>query len=278
MFERAQAEAFHFISMSLGDDKKGTRGEYKLDVKGFWISLKVKYQKTCQSTTSMYLTKIQTLVFDEQKGIFVAWAKIKEYRCKATATDSNLKTTYLDVALFLIQSRCLPSLFKPLTREFIIQPILSIEEKIDILVEDEMVIPDKEIKAEKAHIARNSARALKHRHRRFKSDSNKDSLIKCHLCDGDHAFRFCGYVKLTGKLMKQYLCEHKDSHHSSKEISSWGGKEEPVTKTHRYMAAASSSDNDSETLPNNTTSGEDDETLEVCKRSHDDISKITPFS
>jgi hypothetical protein len=46
VFERDQAKTFHFISMSLSDDDKGARGEYELDVKGFWISLKVKYQKT----------------------------------------------------------------------------------------------------------------------------------------------------------------------------------------------------------------------------------------
>jgi hypothetical protein len=72
VFERDQAKAFYFISMSLGDDDKGARGEYELDVKGFWILLKVKYQKTSQSMASMYMKKIQTFVFDEQKGIFVA--------------------------------------------------------------------------------------------------------------------------------------------------------------------------------------------------------------
>jgi hypothetical protein len=45
VFERDQAKAVHFISMSLGDDDKGARGEYELDVKGFCLSLKVKYQK-----------------------------------------------------------------------------------------------------------------------------------------------------------------------------------------------------------------------------------------
>jgi hypothetical protein len=104
----------------------------------------------------MYMTKIQTFVFDEQKGIFVAWAKLKEYRRKAIAADSNLKTIYPDAALFLILSRSLPSSFKPLTRAFIAQPILSIEEKIDMLVEHEMDMQDEEIKAEQAHIAKSS--------------------------------------------------------------------------------------------------------------------------
>jgi hypothetical protein len=42
IFERDQAKAFHIISISLGDDDKGTRREYELDIKGFWTSLKVK--------------------------------------------------------------------------------------------------------------------------------------------------------------------------------------------------------------------------------------------
>jgi hypothetical protein len=119
VFERDQGKAVHIISMSLGDDDKGTRREYELDIKGFWTSLKVKYQKTSQSTASMYMTKIQTFAFGEDKGIFVAWAKLKEYRRKLIAADSNLKATYPDAALFHILSRSLLSSFKLLTRAFI---------------------------------------------------------------------------------------------------------------------------------------------------------------
>jgi hypothetical protein len=43
VFKRDQAKAFHIISMSLGEDDKSARGEYEFDIKGFWISLKVKY-------------------------------------------------------------------------------------------------------------------------------------------------------------------------------------------------------------------------------------------
>lgn len=50
-YERDQARAFHTISMSLSDDDKATRGQYENDVRGFWRSLKEKYQRTSQSTT-----------------------------------------------------------------------------------------------------------------------------------------------------------------------------------------------------------------------------------
>jgi hypothetical protein len=96
----------------------------------------------------MYMTKTKTFVFDEPKGIFVAWAKLKEYRCKVIAADSNLKATYPDVALFLMLSRSLPSSFKPLTRAFVAHPTLSIDETIDMLVEHEMDLMDEEIKTE----------------------------------------------------------------------------------------------------------------------------------
>jgi hypothetical protein len=157
VLERDQAKAFHIISMSFGDDDKSAWGKYELDIKGFWTSLKVKYQKTSQFTAFMYMTKIQTFVFDEPKGIFVAWAKLKEYRRKVIAADSNLKATYPDAALFLILSRSLPASFKPLTCTFIAQPTSSIEEKIDMLVEDEMDLKDEEIKTQKVHIAKSSS-------------------------------------------------------------------------------------------------------------------------
>jgi hypothetical protein len=149
-FERDQAKAFHVISMSLGQDNKSAREEYELDIKGFWTSLKVKYQKTSQSTVSMYMTKIQIFIFDKRNGIFVAWAKLKEYCRKVIAADSNLKATYPDAALLLILSRSLPSSFKPLTRAFVAQPTLSIEEKIDMLVEHEMNMREEGLNAEKA--------------------------------------------------------------------------------------------------------------------------------
>jgi hypothetical protein len=158
VFEHNQTKAFHIISISLGNDDKGAMGEYELDIKGFWTSFKVKYQKTSQSMASIYMMKIQTFIFDEQKGIFVAWAKLKEYHCKVIATDSNLKATYSDAALFLILFRSLPNSFEPLIHAFVIQPTLSIEEKINMLVEHEMDILDGEIKIENMHIAKSSTK------------------------------------------------------------------------------------------------------------------------
>lgn len=62
-YERDQARAFHIISISLCEDDKATRGQYENDVRGFWRSLKEKYQRTSQSTASQYMTEIQNFVF-----------------------------------------------------------------------------------------------------------------------------------------------------------------------------------------------------------------------
>jgi hypothetical protein len=93
-------------------------------------------------------------VFDDPKRIFVTWAKLKEYYDKVIAANSNLKATYPDTVLFLILSRSLPASYKHLTRIFVILPILSIEEKIDVLVEYEIDLKNEEIKTEKIYIAK----------------------------------------------------------------------------------------------------------------------------
>jgi hypothetical protein len=61
--EHNSAIAVYLISISLSDDDKGASGEYKLDIKEFWILLKVRYQKICQSTAFMYYDKNLNLYF-----------------------------------------------------------------------------------------------------------------------------------------------------------------------------------------------------------------------
>jgi hypothetical protein len=106
----------------------------------------------------MWMTKIQTFVVDEDKGSFVAWAKLKEYHREVIAADSNLKATYSDAALFLILSRSLPSSFQLLIHSFVALPILSNPEQIDMLVVHEMDIWDEGTKTENAYIAKSSAK------------------------------------------------------------------------------------------------------------------------
>jgi cytochrome c553 len=159
------------------------------------------------------------------------------------AADSNLKMTYPDVALFLILSRSLPSSFKPLIRAFVTQPTLSIEEKIDMLVEYEMDMRDEGLNTEKAHIAKSKSKVSKHYHRSSNSDSDEGNVINCYLCHGDQAFRFCSHVKLAGKLLKYHLHQQKKLDQSKKKSSRSGGKK-PSRKSHGYKATALTSDDE----------------------------------
>jgi hypothetical protein len=121
------------------------------------------------------------------------------------------------------------------------------------------------------------SKVSKHRHRSSNSDSDEGNLINCHLCDGDHAFRFCSHVKLAGKLLKRHLRQQKKTEQSKKKSSRSGGKK-PSRKSHGYKATAFTSDDESAIISNCTNSDEDDETVEVCNLSRDDISKVTPVS
>jgi hypothetical protein len=125
------------------------------------------------------------------------------------------------------------------------QPTLSIEEKIDMLVEYEMDMRDEGLNTEKAHIAKSKSKVSKHRHHSSNSDSDEGNLINCHLCDGDHAFRFCSHVKLAGKLLKRHFCQQKKLEQSKKKSSQSGGKK-PSRKSHGYKATAFTSDDESE--------------------------------
>jgi hypothetical protein len=258
VFECDQAKAFHIISMSLGDDDKGARGEYELDIKGFWTSLKVKYQKTSQSTARMYMTKIQTFAFDEDKCIFIICAKHKEYRRKLIVADSNLKATYPDAALFLILCRSLPIFFKPLIYEFLAQPTLANEDKMDILVEYEMDMWMEETKRQEAHIAKSNAKVSMHRYQRSNSDSEEGTVIEYYLYNGDHAFWFCNHIKLARKLLKRYLRKQKYTEYSGKMTSSGLPGKKLTSKPHGYPETGSTSDNNLDISPNSSSPDNDD--------------------
>jgi hypothetical protein len=218
------------------------------------------------------------LAFEAEKDIFGASAELKEYCRRVIAADSSLRATYPDDALFLVLPRSLPDPFKPLTRAFIAQPTLSIAEKIEMPLEYEIDIWDEETKTEMAHIAKSRAKVSKCRRQHSDSDSKEGSSIKCHLCDGDHALRFCNHVNLGQKLLKRYIRKQKHLERPDKTVCSRSYTRMPSRQTHRYKATASLSDDNSKTSLNSTSSDDDDGILEVCNLSHDDISKVTPFS
>jgi hypothetical protein len=147
-----------------------------------------------------------------------------------------------------------------------------------MLIEYEIDIWDEETKTEKAHIEKSSAKVSKYRHPRSDSDSEEGSSIKYHLCNGDYAFQFSNYVKFAGKLLKQHSYKPKDLEYFDKKVFSRLYSQKPSRKTPRYKATTFLSNDNSETSLNSTSSDNDDGILEVCNLSHDDISKVTPFS
>lgn len=261
-FERDQAKAFHVISMSLGEEDKVSRGEFESNIKGFWNSLKAKYQKTSQSTSSQFMTKIQTFTFDKDKGIFAAWSLLKDYRRKLVAANPNLRQTYPDEALFLILTRSLPKSFKPLTRAFIAQPNLTIQEKMDMLIEHEMELREEDV-AESAHFSKANAKGSKKRQQTYNSDSDENSGLECHLCHEDHLFRFCKHVKLAGKLLRHHLREQKKISRSSKKSIQQTNKRHKRTRGYKAV-----SDNPSEFSSDNSEESDSDE---ICNLSQEDI-------
>ena len=196
-FKADQAQAFFYIGKGLDIDDKTARGEYQSDAKGFWEYLKSKYEKTSQATAHLYMTKLQTFQLDESKGLDHAWIKLKQYRRKAIAADSNLKNTYSDNALFLILTRALPDSYKPITRGFITQPNLGIEEKLKMLTEIE------EENKEYAKQPQLACPAFRYRHpnhssrQRNNSDISMaeapDNQVECFYCRGDHFARDCEF-------------------------------------------------------------------------------------
>jgi hypothetical protein len=151
---------------------------------------------------------------------------------------------------------------------------------MDMLVEYEMDMQMEETKTEEAHIAKSNTKVSKHHSRRSNSDSEAGMVIECYLCDGDHAFRFCDHVKLAGKLLKRYLRKQKDTEYSGKKTSSGAPWKKLTSKPHGYPETGSTSDNNSDISLNSSSSDDDDDDgiLEVCNLSHDDISKVAPFS
>jgi hypothetical protein len=103
-----------------------------------------------------------------------------------------------------------------------------------MLIEHEMNIQDEETKTEKAYITKSSTKVSKYHHQYSSSSSEEGSSIKYHLCDGDYAFQFYNQLKLTRKLLKQYLYKQKFLKCSDKKISLWAYSKKPSNKTHKY--------------------------------------------
>ncbi|KAI6246107.1 hypothetical protein HI914_05646 [Erysiphe necator] len=109
------------------------------------------------------MTEIQNFVLREEKGVFAAWALIKEYRRKAISANSQLKLAYADAALFHFLA---------------IQPNLSVEEKVDMLTEHEMEMRLEEKMSERGYAAKPKVKISNHHNKSLGSDSESEKKKK----------------------------------------------------------------------------------------------------
>lgn len=192
---------------------------------------------------------------------------LREYRRKAISANSQLKLAYPDAALFHIFCKSLPNTYKPLTRAFIAQPSLSVEEKIDMLTEHEMEMRHEEKTDDRAYAAKSKVKISKRRHQNLDSDSESESQMKCYLCKESHPFQSCKHVKLAGKLLRRHLREKKKQLQPDKKPISFA-RGSKTKKSHGYKAVSSSSGAYSE---NSDTSDTESDEVEVCHLSQIDI-------
>ena len=271
-YKRDQAKAFSIISGSLTDEDKSAIGEHD-EVKEFWSYLKTKYGKTNQSTAHHYMTKLQTFHFESEKGLDSAWTELKGYRRKLIAANNMLCATYPDEALFLILTRALPAEYKPITRGFITQPNLTVDEKIKMLGEQEEELKEEQ---ESAHVAQRKPSRFR-RHRSSSPESASERGTGCHLCKGQHYLRHCPDLSLAKKLLRRH---HRDKKAKKHEKSSKDSKAlVPAKKSHGFAAAGDDSSAGSGVVDISSSDPDSDsDAVETCHLSKDEISKATPHS
>jgi hypothetical protein len=128
-YVKDEANALYYMRQSLDDDEEALVNEYKTAYT-LWRYLQKKYAKTSTVTANVYMTKIQTLQFEEDATIIGSWDKLKDFRRKLAAADANLKNTYNNEALFLILSRSLPTEYATKIDTLAIQSTMSVDDKL----------------------------------------------------------------------------------------------------------------------------------------------------
>ncbi|RKF83436.1 hypothetical protein GcM3_013053 [Golovinomyces cichoracearum] len=193
IFDQDTAKFFSHLTECLGDDDQEVFEEYE-SAKKIWNHLKSKYNRSSESTTSTYISKIQGFPdnFDiESAGIEKAWAELNSYKRKLIAADSTMRGIYPEKALFLILSKTLPSRYSSIIDGFRTNPLTTIEDRINILLEKE----DSLKISEHAHSANKNYRS---RQVYRNSDSSVLDIVNeilCYRCDGDdHVSRDCPFA------------------------------------------------------------------------------------
>jgi hypothetical protein len=166
---------------SLSENDQALFDEYSCTY-NFWAYLHKKYSKTNATTANMYITNIQTFTFGKDSTIVGSWDKLKDYRCKLGAVDTNAKTAYNDAALLLVLIRSLPKSFETTINTLNAQSSLTVDNKLKHLEEKESRI---KVDTEQAHTAR--ACLYITLHQRDSTPEQSVSLCgNCYLCNGKH--------------------------------------------------------------------------------------------
>lgn len=286
-FDKDQAKALYCIVTCLSLDDQEIIDEYETAEK-VWTRLKSKYSKTSESTANTYMTRLQNFEFDKEKGIDACWSKLREYRRKLIAADSNLKQTYPDQALLLILTRSLPTEYKATRDGLRLQQQLTVDEKIKILVE----VDEETREAEsKALIARQSRQDSRRKRRSSSGSSNSDKSpkrkLECYICGEEHLARDCAWRGRLHELIQSKERPTKRTGRKSRQSRSKGSPSRPQRgknstrrykpdkskpkKRHAYAAESepqSGSDSDDESS--------DTEEEEVVATSREIIGKILP--
>jgi hypothetical protein len=98
------------------------------------------------------MTKITDVPIRGRRDNYWFMGQAKDFRCKLTAADANLKNTYNDEALFLILSRSLPTEYATTIDTLAIQSTMSVDDKLKHLEAKEVRVQEQTAK-EHAHAA-----------------------------------------------------------------------------------------------------------------------------
>ncbi|CCU83133.1 hypothetical protein BGHDH14_bgh04759 [Blumeria hordei DH14] len=196
IFEKDTAKFFSYISDLLSDKDQSVFDEFDnaIDV---WNFLKDKYNKISESTTSNFMSKIQSFPnqFEmEEKGIHSAWETLKGYRRKLIAADESFRFAYPDKTLFLILGKTLPPKYSSILDSFRGNK-WTVEEKLNILIEKEEDSRDHEIEHpafDRRHHQRQRRNSV------ITMENTPDAFVemRCYKCHGsNHISRNCPYAK-----------------------------------------------------------------------------------
>jgi hypothetical protein len=195
-YEADQATAFSLLFRSLTEDDQAVADEHE-KVYDLWAYLKRKYSQVDEITAQMYMTKIQTFMFDEHIGIVASWDKLKGYRRRLVTVNSRLKSTYEDETLLLILIQSLPETYESVIDSLDMQDNLSIDKKLKYLEEKELRL--QRGREERAHVVSNKGKRSKthHRHNSESSSDEQKRGFLCYNCQGKHKVKDCPYLEIA---------------------------------------------------------------------------------